>query len=503
MALPLPQVVANTGPGGGVVTSMRGSNALSTDMLNNMIKGSQADYAPWTNYANAASKIAYSQFVGPQSIANILNSPNTRGMFSPDEYKNLLNAYSRQVSSPSNAMGNLPQPGASRGNGLLGMIVNKLTGGGEADGQSEPQNALSMPSDSMPSDNVNPMAGPAAQPVSNTGTGITNPLGIGSTQPGALPGSTPTYNRNAGVLGAGTYGASSPQAVTEAGEEGLKAQSAAEGKTITDQWKERQDDIKDQVAGAQEMTRQLDKLDDARSRLKKVNIAGIDIPLESGAIAGRLPGLSDAAQDSDIALNNLVAARLKAWQTSKITNMDLGFGKGLKPGRYMNDAAYNNEVNYEHGLSDRTQEYPAFAAVAQSKGLLPSQADTIWARYANEKPFYDPKSKRVLDQNLEKWEDYLTPESMQETFSPSFRKQMETYRQNMAGGNPEQDKKIMGTYNEFKSAPSGASQRLAKHLDLPNFKSQKEFSDWFKKQDKIVKDAVRLNLQKGSQGSVK
>ena len=53
---------------------MRGSNALSSDMLNNVIKGAEADYAPYTNYANAASKIAYSQFVGPQSIANILNN---------------------------------------------------------------------------------------------------------------------------------------------------------------------------------------------------------------------------------------------------------------------------------------------------------------------------------------------------------------------------------------------------------------------------------------------
>lgn len=503
MALPLPKVVADTGPGGGVVTSMRGSNALSNDMLQNVIKGAEADYAPYTNYANAASKIAYSQFVGPQSIANILNNPNSRGMMTKDQYNNLLSAYSRQISSPSNAMESLPVPGASRGNGLLGMIINKLSGAGSS--QTDDQNVPAMSPESMGSGN--PMSEPMASsapdnappsPVNIGGVNIPNAL---SNQPSSLTGSSPTYNRNVNALGAGTMGAASPQAVINAGEEGLKAQAAAEGSTITQQWKERQDEIKDQVSGAQEMTRQLDKLDDARSRLKSIDVAGLKIPLESGALTGWLRGFSDAAQDSDLAANNLVAARLKAWQTGKVTNMDLGFGKGLKPSRVMNDEAYNNEVNYEHGLSDRTQEYPAFANVAQAKGLLPAQADAIWARYANEKPFYDPQTKQVLDKNLEKWEDYLTPESIQETFSPNFRKQMETYRKNMAGGNPESDQKMMESYNQFHQAPSGASQRLAKHLELPSFDSQKAFNDWYGKQDKIVKDAVKIYLKNGSKGA--
>lgn len=492
MALPLPKVVSDVGPGGGLVTSMRGANALSNDMLDNVIKGAEAQYAPYTAYSNAASKLAYSQFVAPQAIANVLTSPNSRGMFTPEAYNNLANVFSRQVSSgPSTAMASLPPP-KSRSAGLLDMIVNKLSSIGQQPTQTGSSGDMAGYDTNNASNAGNPLSYSPGQP-SSPGEPAANPFSpTGS--PSDLAGSSPTYSRNTNALMPGTFGAANPAAITSAGEAGLKSQSEAEGKAITDQWKERQDDINEQVKGAQEMKRQLAKLDDARSRLKVFKFDNLEIPLESGPISGRLPGFSDAAQDSDIALNNLVAARLKAWQSNRITNMDLGFGKGLKAGRYMNDESYRNEVNYENGLASRTEEYPAFASIAQSKGLLPAQADAIWARYANEKPFYDPKTKEVIDKNLETWEDYLTPQSMQETFSPQLRKQMESYRKNMAGGNPEQDEKIQKNYNEFKSTPSPAAKMLAKKLQLPDFKSQDEFKSWYAKQDKMVKDAVRLKL---------
>jgi len=44
MALPLPRVVADVGPGGGIVTSMRGINALKSDMLLNKMRELQNQY---------------------------------------------------------------------------------------------------------------------------------------------------------------------------------------------------------------------------------------------------------------------------------------------------------------------------------------------------------------------------------------------------------------------------------------------------------------------------
>jgi len=430
MAIPLP-VQFSQQPGGGLIAGMRGANALRNDLLASKIKGVEAQYAPWTNYANALSKMAYSQFVGPQSIAAILTNPATRGMFTPEQYNQLAGAFLNQMQNSNISTASLPKPNAEIP-GLFGKVKNILNN--FIPNKDQNNNALLQ---NIPSTdnavNASPVAGSLPQAPS-----------INPSQPSTLPGGSPAYNRATQNLQPGVYGGANPQAITTAGEAGLKAQTEAEAKAISDQWQKRQDDINEQVSGAQEMERQLEKLQDARSRLSKY---------ETGPVLGRLPGITSAAQDADIAISNLVAARLKAWQSSRITNMDIGFGKMLKPGRYMNEASFNNEVNYQTGMSERLQEYPAFAQRAQAQGLTPAQADAVWDRYANEKPFYDPKNKTILDNNLNEWEQYLTPQSLQETFSPSFKKKMDKYRTNMAAGNSKENKKIL---NHFSPKPTEA-----------------------------------------------
>ncbi|MDP4145632.1 MAG: hypothetical protein Q8936_14290 [Bacillota bacterium] len=442
--IPLPKVLYDVEAGGPVTTSARGMNALRNARLENEIKQSEAEYAPWTNYANAASKLAYSQFVGPQAIASILADPKIRGLLSEEQYKNLSNAVTSQLNNPVNALSGMPTPQGGGNNSLLGKLFNKL-GIGQTQ-QSQPQNAMQqLPgTGEATQEQVNYLADNGQQafnqrygiPPLQPGESYVYPGTSAAPKPsGPLSATSPSYSRAATNLPGGAVGAANPTAITAAGEAGLKTQSEAEAKAITKQWQDRQDDVRDQVSGAQEMERQLDRLVEARARLNPL--------LETGPLAGRVPGFSSAAQESDTAESNLVAARLKAWQTSRITNMDIGFGKTLKPGRYMNEDAFNNEVNYEKGLSQRLQEYPAFAQISQKLGLTPAESDAIWARYANEKPYFDPKSHKILSNNLGTWEQYLTPGSIQETFSPSFKKQMDQYRKNMAGGDPKEDKKIL------------------------------------------------------------
>lgn len=91
MALPLPKVVADVGPGGGIVTAMRGMNALSESNLENQIKNVQAQYAPYTVPAEAISKLAYANIVQPQYLAKLLEHPELAAQLSGNQVGNAVN----------------------------------------------------------------------------------------------------------------------------------------------------------------------------------------------------------------------------------------------------------------------------------------------------------------------------------------------------------------------------------------------------------------------------
>lgn len=75
MALPLPRVVPDVGPGGGLVTAMGGMNALNNAMIEKEINRIKKQYLPSTLQAEAASKLAYANLMGPQFLAKLLQNP--------------------------------------------------------------------------------------------------------------------------------------------------------------------------------------------------------------------------------------------------------------------------------------------------------------------------------------------------------------------------------------------------------------------------------------------
>jgi hypothetical protein len=79
MALPLPRVVADVGPGGPLVTSLGGINSLANDMTLRKINEIKAKYAPLTTQAEAASKLAYANLMGPQFMAKLMANPGFLG----------------------------------------------------------------------------------------------------------------------------------------------------------------------------------------------------------------------------------------------------------------------------------------------------------------------------------------------------------------------------------------------------------------------------------------
>ncbi len=79
MALPLPRVVPDVGPGGGLVTAMRGINSLHNDMLLRKMNQIKSQYLPMTTQAEAASKLAYANLMGPQFMAKLMGNPGFLG----------------------------------------------------------------------------------------------------------------------------------------------------------------------------------------------------------------------------------------------------------------------------------------------------------------------------------------------------------------------------------------------------------------------------------------
>lgn len=149
MGLPLPRTVADVGPGGPLVTSMRGINALSNEMIDTQINKIKKQYAPITAQSEAASKLAYANLMGPQFLAKIMGNDAALGNMSEDQKRNALSMIYKAASGQGG--GNNPfaqqqgghptgigQPGT---NSLSGWFADKLKG---AFGATPQKNAMAV-----------------------------------------------------------------------------------------------------------------------------------------------------------------------------------------------------------------------------------------------------------------------------------------------------------------------------------------------------------------------
>lgn len=130
MALPLPKVVSDIGPGGGLVTAMRGINALADDLLQNEITGVKAQYAPMSTEADVASKLAYARLVGLQPIGQLLKNPDAFSSLSEDEKRVVLGRYYQ--AGTGNALSNSPETGMSS-NATSNSLASLPSNQGEQD----------------------------------------------------------------------------------------------------------------------------------------------------------------------------------------------------------------------------------------------------------------------------------------------------------------------------------------------------------------------------------
>lgn len=160
MALPLPRVIPDVGPGGGIVTAMGGINSLANDMSLRKINEVKAKYAPLTTQAEAASKLAYANLMGPQFMAKLMANPGFLGN-TPD---NKLQAIREMITragtgqGQANALAQLQGQSEPEQPGFSGWIQNTLK---NAFGQ-KPQPQQQAPSNPLAQDLTMPQAQPVA-----------------------------------------------------------------------------------------------------------------------------------------------------------------------------------------------------------------------------------------------------------------------------------------------------------------------------------------------------
>ncbi len=169
MALPLPRVVADVGPGGGLVTAMGGINALNNALKTTRFNKVKADYAPLTVPAQAYSQLAYANAVAPQILAKLMGNEGALANMSEEQKRNMLNAIQSAGFKSNNGLNLLSQnqaPGLPSGvgqpstNALSGWFANKLKG---AFGQQPQQGGGNPLTNPMPEQQFAPTQAPQGQ----------------------------------------------------------------------------------------------------------------------------------------------------------------------------------------------------------------------------------------------------------------------------------------------------------------------------------------------------
>jgi len=425
MALPLPKVVADVERGGPFVTAARGLNALKKEK-------SDAQYAPYTNYANALSKIAYAKYAPANAIAQMMSGPGAAQM-TKEQATALASQFQNMVKNSGDYSNNLPVPngggnifGGSLAGNIGGMamkglksIWDKVMPGAQVDAN-DSGNPMNMPqtrNDFTPMDQLpegsNNQPPSMPQPPKSSGSRFQN-LAQSLRMPGAQGGE----NANSGAE------AEKTRLVTGAGAEAssqVKQQAEMEEKDIA------------ASNASVEMTNQIKKLRESRKRLygfEKGNVLGI--PLGSG------PAMTSAAQESDNAKQNIANTIASMAQSGHINVADRDIANTMKAGREVNDQAFENLTNYAEGAAHRVNEKPAFNRAMAQAGLTPSETQILWANYNLNKPFYDSNSHQIDDHNLGSWEKfYGNTKNIEAAFSPQAQKKInvsqKSSEKNMSG----------------------------------------------------------------------
>lgn len=148
--------IAAPGPGGVFQDSLNALNSYRNAMAERKYNEVKAQYAPVTAQAEAASKLAYANLMGPQFMAKMLGNEGIVGNLSQDQLQNAL-ATTYRAGTGQGAGANIfsqmqqPQPPENVSNKLVNHLLGKLgVGDNQMAQQANPLAANGMPSEYVP-----------------------------------------------------------------------------------------------------------------------------------------------------------------------------------------------------------------------------------------------------------------------------------------------------------------------------------------------------------------
>lgn len=445
MALPLPKVVADVEAGGPFVTAAKGMNSLRKLQA-------EAEYAPYTAYANALSKSAYGQTAPATALAQILSSPAAANM-DPALYNQLASQANNSLRSFNTGFIPNPQTGGGFGNSLaghvIGGIINRLAPGMMNQIQNNPSGQVNSAQNAM----VSPETSPATS--------------------GNAPGYNTQFSRQAGNTQVpGSMGANNPSAVNAAGTAALTTTATGQAANQNELQKQRSAAIS---AQSQTATQALKTLKAFSRNYDKSSYKGQFIGKEAENIP-TLPGGNVSPEQlanryasqylTDIAgLGDTPAGRTDEGRSLIASGkFDLSLDKDAKKEMMEStEAKLNRVTNLQDFMNDFYQRNP---------GATDNELVAMMNAYNRYAPSYDYEKGKPLPQNDKKFRDFTSPEALQ------------SYRNN-------------GDYNPYAGNKNGKSSSVEKIFDLTGFKNDHDFNQWYWKQNNSTKKQVDKQLKAG------
>lgn len=413
------------------------------------------------NQANATAN-----FTAPQIAATLLANPTIRDTLGK-EAVDRLTKYASQALDAGVMRGTNQMYGGQNGSPLINFLHSAF---GHDHLNQQPSSSQQMPdSSTQQSTTMQP------PPISDTN---------GQVQPTVMQ-NTATNRLAAAVQNPGSQGGVNPASVGAAQEKATETTATTEAGNIQAQWKAKQDA---HVPAAENATNAL-----VQNRNVLHGYAHMS-PFEKGPVFGNVPAVTTAAQDFDRYAETRANLITQGFSGNNLTGPQMDQGHKLKPNRSNTEGSIHDAMAFDNGLQMRILQHQAFDKKANDLGLLPSEADVLWTRYINEKPFWDPENKKILRKNMD-YDGYFTPEKVKWARSPNSETYMKTQAQNgnvsptVAANDASVKEEENNTFQ-----PSPQSIEMAKSITFPKFATPDDFQIWFNKQPEVYQDAIQVKL---------